>query len=96
MRIALFGAAGGTGRQFIRQACASGHEVTSVVRDPTRLTESHPRLRVLRADVMDPRAISPALAGCDAVVSALGSRDGGCRQRSVPTARPASSGPCTA
>jgi uncharacterized protein YbjT (DUF2867 family) len=36
MRIALFGATGGTGRQFIRQACAAGHEVTAVVQDPDR------------------------------------------------------------
>ncbi|MDX3234688.1 SDR family oxidoreductase [Streptomyces sp. ME03-5709C] len=75
-RIAQFGATGGTGRQFIRQACAAGHEVTAVVRDPDRLTESHPRLRVVQADVTDPTAIGPAVAGCDAVVSAIGSRDG--------------------
>jgi len=76
MRIALFGATGGTGHQFIRQACANGHEVIAVVRNPHRLTESHPHLRVLQADVMDPGAIGPAIAGCDAVVSAMGSRDG--------------------
>jgi len=76
MRIALFGATGGTGRQFIRQACAAGHEVTAVVRDPDRLTESHPGLSLVQADVMDPAAIGPAIAGHDAVVSAVGSRDG--------------------
>jgi putative NADH-flavin reductase len=76
MKIALFGATGGTGRHTIRQACDAGHEVTAVVRDPVRLTESHPRLTVLQADVMDPAAIGPAIAGRDAVVSALGSRDG--------------------
>ena len=76
MRIALFGATGGTGRQFIRQACAAGHEVTAVVRDPARLTESPPGLTILRADVMDPAAIGPAIDGRDAVVSALGSRAG--------------------
>jgi putative NADH-flavin reductase len=76
MKIALFGATGGTGRQIIRQACDAGHEVTAVVRDPARLTQSHPHLTVLRADVMDPAAIGPAISGRDAVVSALGSRDG--------------------
>jgi putative NADH-flavin reductase len=76
MRIALFGATGGTGRQFIRQACAAGHEVTAVVRDPSRLTETHPRLSVLQADVMDAAAIGPAIEGRGAVVSAVGSRAG--------------------
>jgi putative NADH-flavin reductase len=76
MRITLFGATGGTGRQFIQQASAAGHDVTAVVRDPDRLAESHPRLQVLRADVMDPVAIESAVADRDAVVSAIGSRAG--------------------
>ncbi|GII30391.1 NAD(P)-dependent oxidoreductase [Planotetraspora mira] len=76
MKITLFGATGGTGGQVIRQACDAGHEVTAVVRDPARLTESHPHLTVLQADVMDPAAIGSAIDGRDAVVSALGSRDG--------------------
>lgn len=76
MKIALFGATGGTGREFIRQACAAGHEVTAVVRDPTRLAESHPQLTVRQADVMNSAAIVPAIEGTDAVVSALGSRAG--------------------
>ncbi|GAA0355130.1 SDR family oxidoreductase [Microbispora corallina] len=76
MKIALFGATGGTGRQLIRQACEAGDEVTAVVRDPARLTESHPHLTVLRGDVTDPATLRPAIEGCDAVVSALGSRDG--------------------
>ena len=71
MRITLFRATGGTGRQLIQQACAAGHEVTAVVRDAGRLTDSDPLLRVLRADVMDPVAIESAVAGRDAVVSAM-------------------------
>ncbi|GLY64260.1 NADH-flavin reductase [Amycolatopsis taiwanensis] len=74
--ITLFGATGGTGRQILQQACEAGHEVTAVVRDPARLDWTHPRLTVLRADVMDPTAIAPAIRGSAAVVSALGSRAG--------------------
>lgn len=76
MRIALFGATGGTGREILRQACEGGHDVTAVVRDPARVGETHARLAVLQADVMDPAAIAPAIRGHDAVVSALGSRAG--------------------
>lgn len=71
MRIAVFGATGGTGRHVVDQACQAGHEVRAVVRNPTKL-DKRPGLTVLEADVMDPVAIAPAIAGCDAVVSALG------------------------
>ncbi|MCI2423715.1 SDR family oxidoreductase [Saccharopolyspora sp. K220] len=74
MRITVFGATGGTGSRLLEQACAAGHQVTAVVRDPARLTFSHPELSVVRSDVMDPAAIQPHVAGRDAVVSAIGAR----------------------
>ncbi|MFK0259298.1 NAD(P)-dependent oxidoreductase [Streptomyces sp. NPDC090445] len=75
MRITVFGATGGTGRQLVAQALEAGHHVTAVVRDPARLHQAgHPRLDVVTADVMDPEAITQAVAGQDAVVSALGPR----------------------
>jgi putative NADH-flavin reductase len=77
MRLTIFGATGGTGAQLVPQALQAGHEVTAVVRDPARLPVSeHDRLRVVRADVMDPDDIVDAVDGADVVVSALGSRPG--------------------
>jgi putative NADH-flavin reductase len=73
MKIALFGATGRTGRQFLEQAGAAGHDVTAVVRDPAGLT-GRSRLSVVAADVMDPDAIAPFLAGQDAVVTTIGPR----------------------
>jgi putative NADH-flavin reductase len=72
MRLTIFGASGQTGRRLVEQALAAGHQVTAVVRDPTRLPVRHQRLQVLVADVLDPAAIQPAVAGADAVISALG------------------------
>jgi putative NADH-flavin reductase len=73
MKITIFGATGGTGSCLVEQAVAAGHEVTAVVRDPARLAiPAGPRLRIVSADVMDSAAIGPAIAGADAVVSALG------------------------
>jgi putative NADH-flavin reductase len=72
MRLTIFGASGQTGRQLLTQALHAGHTVTAVVRNPTRLPEPHQRLQVVVADVLDPAAIQPAVAGADAVISALG------------------------
>ena len=74
MRITIFGATGGTGGHLVRQALAAGHDVTAVVRDPARLSITG--LEVVRADVMDPDAIGPFVAGRDIVISALGPRRG--------------------
>ncbi|OEU85214.1 epimerase [Streptomyces abyssalis] len=75
MRFTVFGATGGTGRQLVQQALDAGHEVTAVVRDPARLpvrNEGPVRLEVVTAEVTDPEALVPAVAGRDAVLSALG------------------------
>jgi putative NADH-flavin reductase len=78
MRLTILGATGATGTALTSQALAAGHEVTAVVRDPARLAvPAHPRLRTVTADVMDPAALSPALEGADAVLSAVGPRGTG-------------------
>jgi putative NADH-flavin reductase len=72
MRIAIFGASGRTGRQLVEQAMPKGHQVTAIVRNPDGLpSDLHKAVRLVKADVMDPDAIAPALAGADSVVSAL-------------------------
>jgi putative NADH-flavin reductase len=78
MKLTILGASGATGTCLTSQALAAGHDVTAVVRDPARLAiPAHPRLRILTADVMDPVAISPATAGADVVISAVGPRGTG-------------------
>ncbi|MEQ4724666.1 SDR family oxidoreductase [Nonomuraea sp. B19D2] len=78
MRLAVFGATGGTGQQLLRQALDLGHEVTAVVRDASRLpAELRDRLDVVEADVMNPDAIVSAVKGRDAVLTAMGARHRG-------------------
>ncbi|WP_405143397.1 SDR family oxidoreductase [Sphaerisporangium sp. NBC_01403] len=72
MKLTVFGATGGTGREVVRQALDAGHQVAAVVRDPARLPISHSALEVVTADVTSPDALRPALAGREAVISALG------------------------
>jgi putative NADH-flavin reductase len=78
MKLTILGATGATGTSLTGQALAAGHEVTAVVRDPARLAiPAHRRLRTVTADVMDPASITPAIAGADAVISAVGPRGTG-------------------
>jgi putative NADH-flavin reductase len=77
MKLTLFGATGGTGRQVVDQALDAGHLVRAVVRDPTNLALHRPGLEVVVvADVMDPGALVDAVGDRDAVISAIGSRGG--------------------
>jgi len=78
MKLTILGATGATGTRLVEQALAAGHEVTAVVRDPARLAvPTQQRLRTVTADVMDPASITPAVAGADAVISAVGPRGTG-------------------
>ena len=70
MKITVFGATGGTGRELVKQATAAGHTVTAVVRNPAKLPADG--FEVIAAEVMDPDAITPAVTGRDLIVSALG------------------------
>ncbi|MFG2992539.1 NAD(P)-dependent oxidoreductase [Streptomyces sp. NPDC048257] len=90
MKITVFGATGGVGREVVRQALAAGHEVTAVVRDPARLpVPAHERLHVATvADVTDREAVLSAVSGQDAVVSALGAASNK-QARQTPVAGPA-------
>ncbi|MFJ8249135.1 NAD(P)-dependent oxidoreductase [Streptomyces sp. NPDC094466] len=75
MRITVFGATGGVGREIVGQSLAAGHEVTVVVRDPDRLPERLDRAALHAAVRLDdPAAVRAAVAGRDAVLSGLGSR----------------------
>ncbi|MEM6683153.1 MAG: SDR family oxidoreductase [Pseudomonadota bacterium] len=71
MRIALFGATGGTGKAFITQALGAGHSITALVRDPSKLEDAG-GITVVEGDARDPEAVARTLEGADAAVSTLG------------------------
>ena len=50
MRITVFGAAGKVGRRVVSESLLRGHEVTAVVRDPSRLDELPAGANVLAGD----------------------------------------------
>lgn len=72
MQITVFGAGGATGRLIVAEALERGHAVTAFARTPGKLALQHERLTVAQGDATDPRAVVAALAGADAVVSAIG------------------------
>ena len=76
MKLLVFGATGGTGRQCVDQALAQGHQVTAFVRQSAALTVQHPDLTIIQGDITDQDAVQRAIPGHDVVISALGTRGG--------------------
>lgn len=72
MKLVVFGATGGTGRQLVDLALAQGHRVTAFARDPAKLDRPRPGLTVVPGDVTQAGAVSPAVEGQDAVLCAIG------------------------
>ncbi len=72
MKIAVFGATGGTGIEIIKQALAQGHEITALVRDPQKLSLNDKKLNIIKGDVLNKDDVSKMVKGSDAVLVALG------------------------
>jgi putative NADH-flavin reductase len=72
VKLAVFGATGGTGQQVVAQALARGHQVTAVVRRPEAFTVEHEQQRVVAGDVARPDSLDGVLDATGAVISALG------------------------
>ena len=73
MRIAVFGATGGTGQAVVLQALAVGHDVTVLSRRPFTMRSGLPgRFHAIVGDAFTPDLVDEALARRDAVISALG------------------------
>jgi putative NADH-flavin reductase len=75
MKLTIFAATGGIGRQLLEQAVAAGHQVTAVVRSPGKLSVPGD-VRVVAADLADadPAVLEAEVDGADAVLSGLGPR----------------------
>jgi putative NADH-flavin reductase len=73
MKLLILGASGPTGIELVKQALAQGDEVTALVRDPSKLKIQDPKLEVRKGNVFDQETVDTAVAGKDAVISALGS-----------------------
>jgi len=73
MRVAIFGATGAIGGHVLEHAGRAEHEVTAMVRDPSRVeVTEHGPSRVLTGDIAKRDDVHEAIAGAEAVISALG------------------------
>ena len=72
MKLTVFGATGGIGREVVTQALDRGDQVTAYVRNPAKLDLTHPNLTVITGELTDREAVQLAVRGADAVISALG------------------------
>jgi putative NADH-flavin reductase len=73
-RVVVFGASGKTGRRIVDGSRAAGHEVTAVVRRGGDRTAVGSGVRVTECDIFDRADVARAVAGHDAIISALGHR----------------------
>jgi len=72
MRLAIFGATGGTGLEVTRQALEKGHSVRVLLRNPNRMPLSNEKMRIVLGNVLDHESVTKTILGSDAVVSCLG------------------------
>ncbi|MFN4881796.1 MAG: NAD(P)-dependent oxidoreductase [Bacteroidota bacterium] len=72
MNVVIFGATGYSGKAILQEAIHCNFKVTVLVRDPLRLTLTHPNLKVITGDVMDRHSVALSLDGQDAVIQCLG------------------------
>ena len=82
-KIVLFGASGMIGRRVLAEALERGHEVTAVVRDPSKITAASEKLKVRTGDVTDPAAVTRLAQGADAVIAAVSQRGPGLDQKAA-------------
>lgn len=72
MTIVIFGASGRTGIHLVRKALEKNYLVKAFVRKSSRLLMRDPKLTLIEGDISDAAAVERAVAGSDAVLSALG------------------------
>ncbi len=71
MKVAVFGATGGTGRAVIEAALDAGHSVTAFARQADQISPVN-GLHVVEGDVMESSQVALAMNDQDAVVISLG------------------------
>lgn len=72
MKIALFGATGKTGQQFLEQALAAGYDIKALVRTPAKITYKSDHLEIIKGNILHEVDVIQTVSNCDIVVSLFG------------------------
>jgi len=72
MRILVFGASGRAGKYLVKEALERGHVVVAFTRDASAYPLGHPKLQVVRGDILDFSSVLAAARGAHGVICALG------------------------
>ena len=73
MKIAIFGASGGTGLLLTSRCLAAGHQVTALLRSPNTFP-LRDKVNVVYGNAFDMQPVRDTVEGADVVLSALGAR----------------------
>lgn len=69
--IALFGATGKTGNEFLKLALAKGYRIKALVRNP-EMVAKHTNLEIIKGDVLNPADVAATVIGTHLVISLFG------------------------
>ena len=69
MKILLFGATGRTGKLILQKAIKEGHEVTAIVRTPSKLNGLGSK--IVEGTPYDKETVKKAIDNCEVVISTL-------------------------
>lgn len=71
-KVAVIGGTGRAGKYLVKELIRQGYSIKMLARDPAKITLRSPLIEVVTGNARDYSAINQLLAGCDAVISALG------------------------
>jgi putative NADH-flavin reductase len=75
-KIAVIGGGGRTGQYLVNQLIGKDYALKLLLRHPEDFAIQSPLIEIVQGDVLNPEAVRVLLAGCDAVLSTAGQRQG--------------------
>lgn len=75
MKLIVFGANGGVGKEVVTQALQAGHEVVGVVRGPVVASSERQGLNSVEGSITDAAFVADIVKGADVVISTIGASD---------------------
>jgi putative NADH-flavin reductase len=75
MRLIVFGANGGVGKEVVTLALLAGHEVVGVVRGPVVARSERQGLNMVEGSITDAVFVADIVKGADVIISTIGASD---------------------